>query len=191
MPLHPPGRVRPSPSSFSRRECGAGVRPPPESGLSLRTGLSLLQLACAGAPVGRRVPLAGGTRLCPEPDSDLPIQLDLSTTVSAHWQSAAGWPHGPESGPPTGPALRGHSRRSSGPPNGSTPGHRGVATSHQTEYVGRRFEKLGDVAQCPTRAENPATSVASQVSRRSGWHLRLERSGRRVASDEHDSIRTL
>ena len=55
-----------SPSSFSRRECRAGVRPPPESGLSLRTGLSLLQLACAGAPVGRRVPLAGG-RLCGAP----------------------------------------------------------------------------------------------------------------------------
>ena len=53
-----------SPSSSSRRECGAGVRPPSESGSSLRTGLSLLQRACAGALVGRRVPLAGGLRLC-------------------------------------------------------------------------------------------------------------------------------
>jgi hypothetical protein len=60
--------------SSSSRECGAGVRPPPfESELSLRTELSLLQGAWAGSPIGRRVPLTGGLRLCGAPLYTCPI----------------------------------------------------------------------------------------------------------------------
>ena len=69
--------------SSSSRECGAGVRRPPfGSELSLRTelSLSLLQCACVGASVGRRVPLAGGFRLCGAPLRYLPL-----CALSARW----------------------------------------------------------------------------------------------------------
>ena len=75
-----------SPSSFSRRECGAGVRPPPESGLSLRTGLSLLQLACAGAPVGRRVPVSG----LGHPAVKVALSLALSPAAAAAAAASGG-----------------------------------------------------------------------------------------------------